>query len=70
MLGVGIVWVGVGLVLWISHKLFGHSDPADSLDNPPQATFTGAMMWPFYLAVYLWNRAAIMLGLRPNLDDE
>lgn len=69
MLSLAIVWFIVGLVLWVGYKVTDN-DSDDALNNPPQSTFSGAMLWPFYLLGYLWDQFATAIGIRPRKIDE
>lgn len=67
---VAIVWVAVALALWIHFKIVHRNDPVLP-DGPPQRTFIGSLMWPFYLAAYLWNEIkATFQRIIDGMDDE
>jgi len=64
-----IIWIVVGSTLWGSY-LATHSRGESDAFSPPQKTLIGAMMWPFYLGLYVFNHLAIWIGLKPKIDDE
>lgn len=69
MEAVAVIWVGTGLILWVAYRLI-HGDVSSDIHAPPQKTLLGAMMWPFYLVVFLYKSAAALLGFRPKTDDK
>lgn len=44
-----VVWVIVGIALWVSYKLKHAPDTHDVVCGPPQCTLLGSLVWPFYL---------------------
>jgi hypothetical protein len=55
MLVVVILWLVVAVVMW-SHYKFTHQGPMYIANGATQQTFLGALMWPFYLVIFLVSR--------------
>lgn len=60
MLAVALLWIVIGLALWTHYKMTvtDLDDGAPAIGAPPQSTLVGALMWPFYLGGFLWNKAS------------
>jgi hypothetical protein len=63
---VSIIWVTVGLILWVSYKLTNH-EAHDVLTGPCQCTLLGAMTWPFFLLEFLLS---VIRGQRVEISDK
>jgi len=69
MIAVAIIWVVVGLILWVSYKVT-HGTATNDVHAPPQKTLNGAMMWPFYLGGWVLHKLGETFGMRSKNDDE